>query len=180
MKLIQVLSSVEPGYLQNLLPMGVPEKCEKWKDVMSDLIDKILPRITHWQSNNFHAYYPSRSKYQINNRRCWRIIGDMIANGFGTVSFSWVSSKSSELSIAIHSINAISFQICSPAVTEFEIIVIDWLARLLDLPLIFLNSFGKSGGGYLQGTASESMLVVQCGSEIRLKLLVHSLHSFKT
>lgn len=80
----QVLPSVEPGYLHNLLPSKVPEKSEDWKDVMKDLNDKILPGMTHWQSNNFHAYFPSQTSYP-------SIVGDMIANGLGTVSFSWVS-----------------------------------------------------------------------------------------
>ncbi|XP_031628133.1 3,4-dihydroxyphenylacetaldehyde synthase 2-like [Contarinia nasturtii] len=127
----QVLPSVEPGYLHNLLPSGMPEKSESWKNVMKDLNDKILPGITHWQSPNFHAYYPSQSSYP-------SIVGDMIANGLGTVSFSWI---------------------CSPAVTELEVIVVDWLAKFLDLPAFFLNSSDGCGGGMLQGTASESMLV---------------------
>lgn len=80
----QVLPSVEPGYLHNLLPSKVPEQSEDWKDVMKDLNDKILPGMTHWQSNNFHAYFPSQTSYP-------SIVGDMIANGLGTVSFSWVS-----------------------------------------------------------------------------------------
>lgn len=64
---------------------------------MSDLNDKILPGMTRWQSNNFHAYYPSQTSTS-------SIIGDLIANGFGTVSFSWVSAKWSELSIAMYTI----------------------------------------------------------------------------
>lgn len=50
-------------------------------------------------------------------------------------------------------------QICSPAVTELEVIVADWLAKFLDLPKVFMNSSEGRGGGLLQGTASESMLV---------------------
>lgn len=79
-----VLPSVEPGYLHELLPTKMPEKSENWKDVMQDLNSQILPGMTHWQSNNFHAYFPSQTSYP-------SIVGDMIANGLGTVSFSWVS-----------------------------------------------------------------------------------------
>lgn len=79
----QVLPSVEPGYLHNLLPTVVPEQPENWQDVMEDLNDKIMPGITHWQSPHFHAYYPSQLSYP-------SIVGDMIANGLGTVNFSWV------------------------------------------------------------------------------------------
>lgn len=58
-----VLPSVEPGYLQDLLPMTAPEKPENWKDVMKDFLKQILPGITHWQSNHFHAYYPNQASY---------------------------------------------------------------------------------------------------------------------
>lgn len=86
----------------------------------------------------------------------------------------------------------IFFQICSPAVTELEVIVVDWLAKFLDLPKFFLNSSEGRGGGFLQGTASESMLVAiltardqaverlklkhpnQSESEIRGKLVMYS------
>lgn len=80
----QVLPSVEPGYLHPLLPTEVPEKPEDWKDVMKDINDKIMPGMTHWQSPNFHAYYPTQTSYP-------SIVGDIIAHGFGTVGFSWVS-----------------------------------------------------------------------------------------
>lgn len=43
--------------------------------------------------------------------------------------------------------------------TELEVIVVDWLAKFLDLPELFLNSSEGRGGGLLQGSASESMLV---------------------
>lgn len=78
-----VLPSVEPGYLHKLLPTEVPEQSEHWTDVMKDLDRVIMPGITHWQSPNFHAYYPTQFSYPA-------IIGDLIASGFGTVNFSWV------------------------------------------------------------------------------------------
>lgn len=82
----EVLPSVQPGYLHNLLPTEVPEEPEHWKEVMKDLNDAIMPGITHWQSPNFHAYYPTQTSYPA-------IIGDMLGNGIGVVGFSWVSSE---------------------------------------------------------------------------------------
>lgn len=79
-----MLPSVEPGYLHTLLPDEVPEEPESWKDVMKDINDKIMPGMTHWQSPNFHAYYPTQTSYA-------SIVGEMIAAGFGIVGFSWVS-----------------------------------------------------------------------------------------
>lgn len=58
-----MLPSVEPGYLQRLLPNKVPENSENWKDVMHDFVEQIIPGLTHWQSNNFHAYYPNQASY---------------------------------------------------------------------------------------------------------------------
>lgn len=58
---------------------------ESWQDVMKDIGDKIMPGMTHWQSPNFHAYYPTATSYP-------SIVGEIIASGFGVVGFSWVSS----------------------------------------------------------------------------------------
>lgn len=80
----QVLPSVEPGYLHNLIPTEVPEEPESWKDVMKDINEKIMPGMTHWQSPNFHAYYPTPTSYP-------SIISEMICAGFGIVGFSWVT-----------------------------------------------------------------------------------------
>lgn len=79
-----MLPSVEPGYLHNLIPNEVPEEPESWKDVMKDVNEKIMPGMTHWQSPNFHAYYPTQTSYPA-------IVSEMICSGFGIVGFSWVS-----------------------------------------------------------------------------------------
>lgn len=80
----QVLPSVEPGYLHGLIPTEVPEKPESWKDVLNDINEKIMPGMTHWQSPNFHAYYPTQTSYS-------SIVSEMLCSGFGIVGFSWVS-----------------------------------------------------------------------------------------
>lgn len=51
------------------------------------------------------------------------------------------------------------FQICSPACTELEVIVMDWLGKLLDLPKEYLNCSEGPGGGVIQGSASEAVMV---------------------
>lgn len=80
------MPSVEPGYLQELLPTEMPVESENWKDIMKDLDRVIMPGITHWQSPNFHAYYPSQSSFP-------SIVGEMISAGLGVVGFSWVIKK---------------------------------------------------------------------------------------
>ncbi|XP_028120041.1 tyrosine decarboxylase 1-like isoform X2 [Camellia sinensis] len=125
-----VLSQVQPGYLSKLLPDSAPNQPESLQDVLSDVQSKILPGVTHWQSPDYFAYFPSNSSIA-------GFLGEMLSAGFNMVGFSWIT---------------------SPAATELEMIVLDWLAKLLKLPDDFLST--GQGGGVIQGTASEAVLVV--------------------
>ncbi|CAI9770606.1 unnamed protein product [Fraxinus pennsylvanica] len=127
---LPVLSQVQPGYLRELLPDSAPTHPESLQDVLDDVQAKILPGVTHWQSPDYFAYFPSNSSVA-------GILGEMLSAGINMVGFSWIT---------------------SPAATELEMIVLDWLAKALKLPDEFL-SMGK-GGGVIQGTASEAVLVV--------------------
>lgn len=87
--------------------------CEKkYFYVIADIQAKILPGVTHWQSPNYFAYYPSNSSIA-------GFLGEMLSAGLNIVGFSWIT---------------------SPAATELEIIVLDWLAKILNLPDKFLSS----------------------------------------
>lgn len=79
-------------------------------------------QITHWNSPYFHAFYPTANSYPA-------IVGEIISCGFGCVGFSWIS---------------------SPACTELEVIVMNWLGKLLGLPKQFLSSSEGHGGGVIQ------------------------------
>ncbi|CAI0385954.1 unnamed protein product [Linum tenue] len=125
-----VLSQVEPGYLRRLLPDAAPNQPESLQNVLDDVQSKILPGVTHWQSPNFYAYYPSNSSVA-------GFLGEMLSAAINMVGFSWIT---------------------SPAATELEMIVLDWLGKLLKLPQEFLSP--GHGGGVIQGTASEAVLVV--------------------
>lgn len=61
----------------------MPETPENWKDVMKDMDRVIKPGMTHWQSPNMHAYYPTASSFP-------SMVGDMLCNGFSVIGFSWV------------------------------------------------------------------------------------------
>ncbi|KAA3674111.1 aromatic-L-amino-acid/L-tryptophan decarboxylase [Paragonimus westermani] len=50
----------------------------------------------------------------------------------------------------------------SPACTELEVVMMDWLAKMLRLPEHFLS--GGNGGGVIQGSCSESTLVALFGA----------------
>ncbi|GMH02544.1 hypothetical protein Nepgr_004383 [Nepenthes gracilis] len=125
-----VLSQVQPGYLCKLIPDSAPVHPESLEDVLDDVREKILPGVTHWQSPEYFAYFPSNSSTA-------GFLGEMLSAGINIVGFSWVT---------------------SPAATELEMIVLDWLAKILKLPEDFLSL--KCGGGVIQGTASEAALVV--------------------
>ncbi|KAG2323613.1 hypothetical protein Bca52824_016826 [Brassica carinata] len=124
------LSQVQPGYLHNLLPDSAPDQPETLEQVLDDVKEKILPGVTHWQSPSFFAYYPANSSVA-------GFLGEMLSAGLNIIGFSWIS---------------------SPAATELEMIVLDWFAKLLNLPDQFLSK--GNGGGVIQGTASEAILVV--------------------
>jgi aromatic-L-amino-acid/L-tryptophan decarboxylase len=85
----------------------------------------ILPGITHWQHPSFFAYFPANASGP-------SILGDLLASGLGVQGMLWAT---------------------SPAATEIETHVLDWLASLFDLPAAF------HGNGVIQHTASDAALV---------------------
>ncbi|KFY44522.1 hypothetical protein V495_03413 [Pseudogymnoascus sp. VKM F-4514 (FW-929)] len=126
----KVLSSVEPGYLRKLLPSGPPEKGESWTEIQKDIEEKIVPGLTHWQHPNFMAFFPASSSFP-------GMLGELYSAAFTAPAFNWI---------------------CSPAVTELETVVLDWLAKLLNLPDCYLST--GEGGGVIQGSASEAIVTV--------------------
>uniref|UniRef100_A0A1I8MS08 Aromatic-L-amino-acid decarboxylase n=1 Tax=Musca domestica TaxID=7370 RepID=A0A1I8MS08_MUSDO len=126
-----VLAKVQPGYLRPLIPDAAPEDPDTWQDVMADIESVIMPGITHWQSPRFHAYYPMTNSYP-------SIVADMLSGAIACVGFSWMA---------------------SPACTELEVVMLDWLGNMIGLPKEFLASSGGKGGGVIQGTASEATLM---------------------
>ncbi|KAK2981132.1 hypothetical protein RJ640_024835 [Escallonia rubra] len=123
-----VRSQVKPGYLRELLPESAPLKPESIEKILQDVQEEIIPGITNWQSPNFFAYFPSSGSIA-------SFLGEMLCTGFNTVGFSWIT---------------------SPAATELESIVMDWLGKMIQLPKSFLFSGG--GGGVLHGSTCEAIL----------------------
>lgn len=116
----RVTPNIEPGYLRKLIPENAPEEPENWDSIMADVESKIMPGVTHWQHPRyfagtvdvliqvyetvlcrFHAYFPSGNSFP-------SILGDMLSDAIGCIGFSWAA---------------------SPACTELETIVLDWLGK---------------------------------------------------
>ncbi|MCU1655618.1 MAG: aspartate aminotransferase family protein [Pseudonocardiales bacterium] len=124
-----VLAQVAPGDVRAALPAEPPEHGEPFGDVLRDLDEVILPGITHWQHPSFFAYFPANASGPA-------ILGDLLASGLGVQGMLWAT---------------------SPAATELETHVLDWLASLLGLPARFRSD--SAGGGVIQHSASDAALV---------------------
>merc|ERR1711971_1134253 len=128
----RVFPEVKPGYLRELVPDKAPDMGEDWDSIFGDIERVIMPGVTHWQSPYMHAYFPALNSYP-------SLLGDMLADGINCLGFTWAS---------------------SPACTELESLVMDWLGQAIGLPQEFLHKTpGSLGGGVIQTTASESTFV---------------------
>ena len=125
---LPVLSQVEPGEVRRRLPPEPPETGEGFDAVLADLSEIVLPGITHWQHPSFFAYFPSNASYP-------SVLGELASAGLGVQGMLWAT---------------------SPAATELETHVMDWLVSALDLPAGFRS--GSDGGGVIQDTASSAAL----------------------
>ncbi len=123
-----VLSRVTPGEVRAQLPPTAPATGEPFESMMADVEGIMLPGVTHWQSPNFYAYFPCNSSGP-------SVLGELLSAGLGVQGMLWAT---------------------SPACTELETHVLDWLAGMLDLPSKFLST--SSGGGVIQDTASSASL----------------------
>src|SRR5579859_4204661 len=123
-----VLAQVEPGSVRASLPPEPPTHGEHLEAILEDVEKLILPGITHWQSPNFFAFFPANSSGPA-------ILGDLLSTGLGVQGMLWAT---------------------SPACTELETHVLDWLVHMLGLPSKFLSS--ETGGGVIQDTASSATL----------------------
>jgi aromatic-L-amino-acid/L-tryptophan decarboxylase len=123
-----VLSRVQPGEIRAALPPDAPAQGEPFEKILADVDRLILPGITHWQSPNFYAFFPCNASGPA-------ILADLLSSGLGVQGMLWSA---------------------SPACTELETHVLDWLVPMLGLPEKFLST--GTGGGVIQDTASSASL----------------------
>jgi aromatic-L-amino-acid decarboxylase len=123
-----VLSKAEPGEVRAALPASPPEHGESFEAILEDVDRIVMPGITHWQSPNFFAYFPANASGPA-------ILGELLSAGLGVQGMLWAT---------------------SPACTELETHVLDWMADMAALPSRFKSS--GTGGGVIQDSASSATL----------------------
>lgn len=101
-----VLSQVEPNWLKDNLPVSAPEHGEDFGAVLADVDKLILPAVTHWNHPNFHGLF-STSTSSVG------VFGEMLTAAFDMKGMLWRT---------------------SPASTELEDVVLDWLRQMMDMP----------------------------------------------
>lgn len=123
-----VASTVRPGEIRKLLPPAAPEQGEPFERMLEDVEEILMPGILHWQSPRFFGYFPA-------NNSGPSILGELLAAGLGVQGMLWST---------------------SPACTELESHVLDWLIDLMGLPDSFRSD--SAGGGMIQDSASSAVL----------------------
>ena len=104
-----VLSRANPGDIRAMMPPSPPLRGLGLEGMAQDLDRIVLPGITHWAHPGFFAYFPSNADYS-------SVLADLVTAGLGVQGMSWQT---------------------SPAATELEEVVMDWLRQMLGLPTAF-------------------------------------------
>lgn len=118
-----VMVRVEPGAIRAQLPATPPASAESFDRMFHDLEHLILPGLLHWQHPHFYGYFPANGELS-------SVLGDYLSTGLGVIGLSWQA---------------------SPALSELEEVVTDWLRQMVDL--------SSAWSGVIQDTASTSTLV---------------------
>ena len=118
-----VMARSTPGEIKAALPADPPQSPEPFDAILADFDRLVMPGLSHWQHPSFFGYFPS-------NAELASVLGDYLSTGLGVLGLSWQS---------------------SPALTEIEEVVTDWMRRMTGL------SAGWSG--VIQDTASSCTLV---------------------
>jgi len=118
-----VMAQTQPGAIKAQLPASPPRSPESFDTIIGDLDRIVLPGITTWQHPQFFGYFPS-------NALLSSVLGDYVSSGLGVIGLAWQS---------------------SPALTEVEEVVTDWMRQMLGL--------SGAWSGVINDTASTSTLV---------------------
>ncbi len=117
-----VKARVKPGDIKSQIPGSPPEKGEKMEEIFGDFKEIIIPGMTHWQHPGWFAYFPANNSPE-------SILAELLTAGMGAQCMVWAT---------------------SPAATELEEVVTEWLKQMLHLP--------EDWAGVIQDTASTATL----------------------
>lgn len=120
---LPVMARTDPGDVKRQLPATPPDAPEPFDAIVSDLDRIVVPGLSHWQHPRFFGYFPS-------NGSLASVLGDYVSTGLGVLGLAWQS---------------------SPALTELEEVVTDWMRTMLGL--------SGAWSGVIQDTASTSTLI---------------------
>src|SRR5947209_15483462 len=104
-----VLAQVQPGQLRSQLPASPPERGESMSEILADVDRLVVPALTHWNHPSFFAYFATSASAP-------GIFGEMLSAAFDAKAMLWRT---------------------SPASTELEEVVLDWLRQMMGLPAGF-------------------------------------------
>lgn len=119
---LPVMSTARPGEIKARFASAPPARGGHLEEALAALDRDVLPGITHWNHPSFFAYFPSNTSYA-------SILADLVASGLGVQGMSWQT---------------------SPAATEVEEVVMDWLRQVVGLSTAFT--------GVIHDTASTATL----------------------
>lgn len=104
-----VLPNIKPGDIKNSLPKNPPDFSEHFEKIFSDVDEKIIPGVTHWNHPNFMAYFNSTTSGP-------GILAELLSAALNTNGMLWKT---------------------SPSNTELERVTVDWMRQMLGLPEAF-------------------------------------------
>ena len=123
---MRILPDVSPGDILAALPDEAPDAPEPFESVIADLDRIVKPGLTHWQSPGWFAFFPANASFP-------SILGELVSAGLAQQGMLWST---------------------SPATTEVESRVLDWMVGLLGLPEAWRTT--RKGGGVIHMSASDS------------------------
>src|SRR5437660_9633635 len=134
---LPVLAQIEPGHLKSQLPKSAPQVGESMEAILADVDRLIVPALTHWSHPSFFAYFATSTSAP-------GIFGELLSAAFDVKSMLWRT---------------------SPAATELEEVVLDWLRQMIGL------DDGMSG--FIYDTASvcsmHAIAAAREGVELRIR-----------
>ncbi len=134
---LPVLAQIEPGDLKAQLPPSPPQTGEPMDAILADVDRLIVPALTHWSHPSFFAYFATSTSAP-------GIFGELLSAAFDVKSMLWRT---------------------SPASTELEEVVLDWLRQMMGLDEGF--------SGIIYDTASVSSMhaiaAAREGVEMRIR-----------